>query len=110
MESSMSKGHTIALSLYDEHIEVLDQLAKRQGSRSGAVQRLLEEARRDEIYRELDEAYQEYLKAGGEDEDTERKLSEEMLSVASWPKEWVEGEPSGKGRRKRPHRKDGKAR
>lgn len=51
------KGRRIVLSLHDEHIEVLDHLARRQGSRSGAVQRLLEEVKPREIYRKLDEAY-----------------------------------------------------
>ena len=97
----MSKGRTIALSLYDEHIEVLDRLAKRQGSRSGAVQRLLEEARRGEIYRELDEAYRERLEGGSLERD--RQLTEEMLSLASWPPEWQEGVKGGnrRGRRRR---------
>ena len=101
----MSKGRTIALNLYDEHIELLDRLARRQGSRSKAVQRLLEEARRREVYRELDEAYQEYLKAGGE--DVNRALTDEMLPAASWPEEWMEEEKRG---RKRTDRKDRKAR
>ena len=104
VESPMSKGQTIALNLYDEHIEVLDQLAKRQGSRSGAVQRLLEEAKRTEIYRELDEAYQEYRNAGGEKMD--HQLAEEMQSAASWPEEWHE---RGTGGRKHTRGKGRKA-
>ncbi len=99
----MGKGHTIALNLYDEHIEVLDRLAKRQGSRSGAVQRLLEEAKRQETYRELDEAYREYLKSG--DEEAEQDLTGQMFQAASWPEDWLEGEKGGRKRARSRKRK-----
>jgi hypothetical protein len=79
----MGKGHTIALNLYDEHLEVLDRLAKRQGSRSGAVQRLLEEAKRVEVYRELEEAYLESSRSGGE--PAHDSLPEELLPADSRP-------------------------
>ena len=94
----MSKGRTIALNLYAEHVQVLDQLANTEGSRSAVVQRLLEEAKRRKTYQELDEAYQEHLKAGGERADHD--LTEEMLPAASWPKEWLKGDKDG-GRRTR---------
>ena len=92
----MARGRTIALNLYEEHIRVLDQLARRQGSRSAVVQRLLEEAKRRETYRDLDEAYQEHLKAAGQEAD--HQLTEELLPAASWPEEWLKGGGSGRRR------------
>lgn len=99
----MNHGRTIALNLYDEHIKVLERLAKRHGSRSAAVQRLLEEAARDEIYRELDEAYQQLPAVAGKQKDGE--LTEELLRAASWPEEWVKGERSERKRRRGKGRK-----
>ena len=90
----MSKGRTIALNLYDHHLEVLDRLAKKHGSRSAAAQRLLEEESRRQVYEELGQAYEEYLKTPGAME-AERKLTEEMLDVASWPAEWKKGRRGG---------------
>ena len=86
------------MNLYEEHIEVLNLLAKRQGSRSAAVQRLLEQAKRDETYRELDEAYRRYN--AGEDTGEDQELTAELLRATSWPEEWLEGSRrEGKRRR-----------
>jgi hypothetical protein len=42
---------------------------------------------RREVYRELDEAYEDYLKAGGG--EASRALAEELLPAVSWPEEWL---------------------
>jgi hypothetical protein len=102
----MSKGRTVAFNLYDSHLEVLNRLARRHGSRSAALQRLLEEAEVKNIYQELEEAYEEYFSLAG-NREADRKLAEELLAVASWPEEWREG---GSRARKRGRGKQRKAR
>ncbi len=94
----MGRGTTIAINLYAPHIEVLERLAKRCGSRSAAVQRLLEEETRREAYRELDEAYRAYFAQPGAAE-AERGLTEQMLSIAAWPEEWLQKEDARGGRK-----------
>jgi hypothetical protein len=85
----MSKGRTVAFNLYDTHLEVLNRLARRHGSRSAALQRLLEEAKRREIYQELEEAYRESMSMPGSMAEG-RRLTQEMLKVTRWPEEWDE--------------------
>jgi hypothetical protein len=106
----MSKGRTIAVNLYAEQVQVLDQLAKRHGSRSAVVQSLLDEARRRNTYQELDEAYSAYVSADVESSD--QALTAELLAAASWPQEWIAGgkEAGGKGGRKAARRKGRKTR
>ncbi len=95
----MGRGVTIAVNLYAPHIEVLERLARRFGSRSAAVQRLLEEETRREAYRELDQAYRAYFAQPGAAE-AERGLTEQMLSIAAWPEEWLQKEGARGGRKR----------
>ena len=96
----MGKGSTISLHLYETHIEAIDRLAKKYGSRSAAVRRLLEDARKGLVYQELEEAYRECLAVPGSKE-TERDLTLDMFRAASWPAEWKEGGRGGGKRRGR---------
>ena len=91
----MSRGSTIAISLYPAHLDVLSKLAKRHGSRSAAIQRLLEAERRREVYRQLDEAYREYFSQPGAQE-ADAALTEDLSAIASWPEEWEARHQGGK--------------
>ena len=93
--SHMARGSTIAISLYPVHLDVLAKLAKRHGSRSAAIQRLLETERRREVYRQLDEAYREYFSQPGAQE-AEASLTEELSALESWPEEWETRRKGGK--------------
>ena len=72
----MERGRKISVHLYERHIRILDRLAKRCGTRSAALQHLLDEHR-------LEAAYAEYYAQPGVKE-AERALTEEMLAISSW--------------------------
>jgi hypothetical protein len=78
----------------------MDRLAKRHGSRSAAVRRLLEDASKALVYQDLEDVYRESLAVPGTKEK-ERDLTIEMLRAAAWPPEWKEGGPGGRKRGRR---------
>lgn len=90
----MRKVRTISVSLERDYLEILNRLARAEGSKSDAVRRLL----KDHQEREWEQAYREYY-SDPENVRRDRELTEELLSIASWPEEW--DEKPGKRRRKR---------
>lgn len=96
----MRKSAIISVSLEGRHVHLLDELARRAGSRSRALRMLIEEHERAREQREMEEAYRLYFAQPGARE-REREITEEMLPLASWPPEY--GAKHGR-RRKRPKR------
>lgn len=89
---------TISVSLETEYVELLEDLARRAGSKSAAVRLLLREHRE----REMDRMYREYY-AAPKNAAEDLELTKAMLSIASWPEEWVREEQE-RGRNKRASR------
>lgn len=89
---------TISVSLETEYVELLEDLARRAGSKSAAVRLLLKEHRE----REMDQAYREYY-AGPKNVAADLELMKAMRSIASWPGEWVREEQE-RGRNQRASR------
>lgn len=85
----------ISISLPREDIDFLDQMAKVEGSRSSAVRKLLKLKRREE----MEGAYRAYY-SDPANVETDRKLTEEMSSIASWPDDYPDLR-GGHGRKKR---------
>lgn len=91
----MRNVNIISLSLPREDIDFLDQMAKVEGSRSSAVRKLLKLKRREE----MEEAYRAYY-SDTANVEADRKLTEEMNSIASWPDDYPDLR-GGHGRKKR---------
>ena len=94
----MERGKTVSVNLYDSHIRILEKLAQRLGSKSAAMQRLLEEAARREVYLAMESAYEHYHAVVGTAE-ADRKLTAELLAFASWPEQKKEKRRGRKGSR-----------
>lgn len=90
---------TVSVSLDEKYVQVLDSLAKEAGSRSAAIRRLLDEHERARQEREMEEAYREYF-ADPANVERERQLTEEMLSIAAWPREWYAKRGKKRGAKK----------
>ena len=82
----MRKVRTISVSLEPEYVRELDRLAKKAGSRSDAIRRLIDELKRKREDEEMDAAYKEYYSDPKNVRD-EMALTEEMNSIAAWPEE-----------------------
>ncbi len=83
----MRKVKTISVSLEPEYVELLEQLARREGSKSAAVRLLLKEHEE----REMEKAYRDYY-ADPKNVRDARELTKAMRSIASWPEEWIQEE------------------
>ena len=82
----MRRVRTISVSLEPEYVKELDRLAKEVGSKSDAVRRLLDDARRKREEEEMEAAYREYY-ADPRNVREDEKLTREWMSIAAWPKE-----------------------
>lgn len=87
----MRMVQTVCVSLEPIYVRILDDLAKEKGSKSAAIRELL-----------LEHSYREYF-SDPKNVEENRKLTLEMLSIASWPQEPYYDEPK-RTRKKRPSR------
>ena len=94
----MRKVKTVSVSLEPEYVELLEKIARREGSKSAAVRRLLKEHEE----RETEAAYREYY-SDPKNVKADLALTRELRSIASWPEEWHE-EERRRGRIKRASR------
>jgi hypothetical protein len=78
---------TISVSLEAEYVTLLEDLARRTGSKSAAVRLLLKEHEE----REMEQAYREYY-ADPKNVEADLELTKAMRSIAGWPEEWVREE------------------
>lgn len=92
----MRKVRTVSVSLEPESLEILRKLAREKGSTSAAVRHLL----RQHQEREWDEQYREYY-ADPKNVKESLELTKAMLSIASWPQEPYDDEPSPRKRKNR---------
>jgi hypothetical protein len=74
------------VSLEAGYVAILDGLARRVGSKSNAVRELLAAYEKAEHVRALEEGYRQYF-SDPEAEKRDRELTEEMLTIASRPRE-----------------------
>lgn len=91
--STKSVASTICVSLDARSLELLNDLAKTAGSRSAALRHLLGEHERQRKLQELEAAYLAYF-ADPLAAETEGALTDEMLSIASWPDDEMEAPPT----------------
>ncbi len=80
----MKSVRTISVSLEAEHVARLDRMAKKCGSRSEAIRRLLVEHERDCELRRMEQAYREYY-ADPANVAADESLTREMQAISSWP-------------------------
>jgi hypothetical protein len=88
---AVRKVQTVCVSLEPIFVRLLDDLAKEKGSKSAVIRDLL-----------LDHSYREYY-SDPRNVEADRKLTLEMMSIASWPQEPYYDEPRRRTK-KRPAR------
>jgi hypothetical protein len=89
--SAMRKVRTISVSLEPEYVEILEKLAKEEGSKSAALRKLLWDHRQ----KEWEDAYREYY-SDPKNVAADIALTREMLSIASWPDEDEDEKPTSR--------------
>ena len=83
----------ISISLDRDYADLLERLARRSGSKSQAIRRLLDRYAEEEVQREMEETYKAYY-SDPENVRLHRELTEEMLRLTVLPPEYYK-----KGRR-----------
>ena len=86
----MRTVRTVSVSLERKYVEILERLARRVGSRSGALRQALDLYDRMETLRELESSYRDYFVEPGAAE-RERTVTKELISVSAWPQEGRDG-------------------
>ena len=82
----MKQVQVISVSLESRYVQLLDRLAKKFGSKSGALRKVLDHYQRLETVREMETAYRDYFADRGA-AASERVLTDEMMALASWPED-----------------------
>lgn len=88
----MPKEHLISIRLDAKRLAALDRMARRWGSRSEALRRLLDAFQRGRRLRELEELYRDYY-ADPEAVQKNEELAEEFNAIAQWPEEGHDDTP-----------------
>ena len=99
----MRKVSTVSVSLEPRYVEALNRLARNTGSKSAAIRELLDRHERSEQRMLMESQYREYFSDPGALQ-SERELTEEMLSATSWLKPVHKKTGGRRAARKRPAR------
>lgn len=94
----MRTVRTVSVSLEQRYVEILERLARRVGSRSGAFRRALDLYDRVDKLRDMESLYRDYFAEPGAAE-RERTVTEDLLSITVWPQEDRDGATRSRAKR-----------
>lgn len=79
----MKQVETISVSLEPRYVKILERVAKKAGSRSQALRRLLEDYERAERFEALDRAYREYYSDPRAARES-AAWTQDLMAASSW--------------------------